>query len=84
MTMTFNQLRHLKDSLPDGAMTNIAKELNISVETVRNYFGGANYDKGEAVGIHFEQGPDGGLVKFDDQTILDAAKRLINEKQNSN
>ena len=34
--------------------------------------------KGQSVGIHFEQGPDGGIVTFDDTTILDLAKKMIN------
>lgn len=38
-TITFNELRRLKDSLPDGSTHRIADELGISVETVRNYFG---------------------------------------------
>lgn len=42
-TITFNELRRLKDSLPDGSTHRIADELGISVETVRNYFGGHNF-----------------------------------------
>ena len=42
-TITFNELRRIKDSLPDGSMQRIADELGLSVETVRNYFGGHNY-----------------------------------------
>lgn len=55
----------------------IAEKLNLDEETVRNYFGGRNFDKGRSVGIHFEQGPDGGIVTFDDTTILDMAKKMI-------
>ena len=40
-TITFNELRRLKDSLPDGSTHRIADELNVTVQTVRNYFGGA-------------------------------------------
>ena len=40
-------------------------------------FGGSNYLKGEAVGIHVEQGPDGGIVTLDDTTILDLANDII-------
>jgi hypothetical protein len=75
--ITFNDLRKIKDNLPDGSMHHIADELKISVETVRNYFGGANYNNGKSVGIHLEQGPDGGLVTLDDTTILDMAERII-------
>ncbi len=39
-TITFNELRRLKDSLPDGSTHRIADELNVTVQTVRNYFGG--------------------------------------------
>ncbi|TVR72186.1 MAG: DNA-binding protein [Marinilabiliales bacterium] len=77
MTITFNELRKIKDSLPDGSMRKIADELNLSVETVRNYFGGANYDEGETVGIHLEKGPNGGIVVLDDTTILDMAKDIL-------
>ena len=38
-TITFNELRRIKDSLPDGATQRIADELGLKVETVRNYFG---------------------------------------------
>lgn len=77
-TLTFNELRRIKDSLPDGSMHQIAHELGVSVETVRNYFGGSNFRKGIAVGIHFEPGgPDGGLVNIQDTAILDRALALL-------
>ena len=76
-TITFNELRKIKDQLPSGSMKAIAEKLNIDEETVRNYFGGRNFDKGEIVGIHFEQGPGGGIVTFDDTTILDLAMEII-------
>jgi hypothetical protein len=81
MTITFNELRKIKDSLPDGSMKKIANELNLSVETVRNYFGGANYEEGEAVGIHLEKGPNGGIVVLDDTTILDMAKGILEKEE---
>lgn len=55
-TITFNELRRLKDSLPDGSTHRIADELGISVETVRNYFGGHNFKDGKSCGIHIEPG----------------------------
>ncbi|MBE9512202.1 MAG: DNA-binding protein [Bacteroidetes bacterium] len=76
-TITFNELRRIKDSLPNGSMKQIAARLNLNVETVRNYFGGSNYDRGESAGIHYEQGPDGGIVTIDDTTILDIAQQMI-------
>ena len=72
-TITFNELRRLKDSLPDGSTHRIADELGISVETVRNYFGGHNFKDGKSCGIHIEPGPDGGLVVLDDTTIFERA-----------
>lgn len=75
-TITFNELRRLKDSLPDGSTHRIADELGISVETVRNYFGGHNFKDGKSCGIHLEPGPDGGLVVLDDTTILERALQI--------
>ncbi len=72
-TITFNELRRIKDSLPDGSMSKIAQELDLSIETVRNYFGGYNYKDGDSMGVHIEPGPDGGLVLLDDTSILDLA-----------
>lgn len=79
-TITFNELRKIKDELPNGSMHRIAEKLDMNVETVRNYFGGANYNRGESVGIHMEQGPDGGIVTLDDTTILDLAFEIKEEK----
>jgi hypothetical protein len=80
MTITFNELRKIKDSLPDGSITRIAQELDLSVETVRNYFGGANYSHGDTVGIHLEKGPNGGIVVLDDTTILDMAMEILEKE----
>ena len=55
----------------------IADELGLKVETVRNYFGGDNYDDGKAVGLHYEKGPEGGIVQIDDTTILEKAKEML-------
>jgi len=82
MTITFNELRNLKDSLPTGSMETIAKKLELSVETVRNYFGGCNYVKGQSLGVHYEQGPSGGVVFLEDTTIYDLAKELLERKEN--
>jgi len=79
-TITFNQLRKIKDSLPEGSIRTIAESLDLSVETVRNYFGGANYVRGKSIGIHIEQGPDGGIVELDDPTILEMARDIIDGK----
>lgn len=80
--ITFNELRKIKDSLPDGSIKKLAQEFAISEETVRNYFGGANYTNGMAVGIHMEPGPNGGIVLLDDSSILDRAKELLASQSN--
>ena len=80
-TITFNELRKVKDSLPSGSMTKIASELGLENETVRNYFGGHNFKEGKSVGVHIEPGPDGGLVMLDDTQILDIALRIIGDEK---
>ena len=79
-TLTFNELRDIKDRLPDGSMHCIADELGVSVETVRNYFGGYNYKDGKSCGLHLEQGPNGGIVVLNDTTILERALEILEEK----
>jgi len=75
--ITFNELRKIKDSLPDGSIRLLAKEFDVTEETVRNYFGGANYTHGTSVGIHLEPGPNGGIVLIDDAAILNRAQEMI-------
>lgn len=79
-TITFNELRKIKDALPTGSIHRIADELGLDVDTVRNFFGGHNFKEGKCVGIHLEPGPDGGLVMIDDTTVLDHALRILNEQ----
>ena len=80
-TITFNELRRIKDSLPSGSMHRIADELNMTVETVRNFFGGHNFKNGKSVGLHLEPGPDGGLVMLDDTTVLEKALQILRETE---
>ncbi|MCC8070908.1 MAG: DNA-binding protein [Bacteroidales bacterium] len=80
-TVTFNELRRLKDSLPDGATHQIADRLNVTVQTVRNYFGGSNYEYGKYMGVHIEPGPDGGIVVLDDTTIYDMAVDILRQQE---
>lgn len=81
-TITFNDLRRIKDSLPSGSMQRIAEELGLEPDTVRNYFGGTHFKSGEGKpqGLHTEPGPDGGIVVLDDMTILEKAKSILAEK----
>ena len=76
-TITFNDLRRIKDSLPDGSITMIADRLNVTPQTVRYYFGGTNYEFGKNLGVHIEPGPDGGIVVLDDTTIYDMALEIL-------
>jgi di/tripeptidase len=80
VTITFNELRRIKDALPNGSTQKMADLLNTSADTIRNYFGGTNFENGKSAGIHYEQGgSDGGLVSFDDATILNLAKKVLKE-----
>ena len=79
-TITFNELRRIKDSLPDGSMHRIADELNVTTQTVRNYFGGSNYSFGKNCGLHIEPGRDGGIVVLDNTQIYDMAIRILEEE----
>ena len=76
-TITFNELRSIKDRLPDGTIHRIAEDLGVTVETVRNYFGGENYKDGKSCGLHIEPGPDGGIVMIDDTAILERALDIL-------
>ena len=78
-TVTFNELRRIKDALPSGSMAKIAEELGLEKQTVKNYFGGSDYKEGKSVGLHIEPGPDGGIVQLDDTSILEVAQRLLEE-----
>ena len=78
-TVTFNELRRIKDALPSGSMAKIAEELGLEKQTVKNYFGGSYYKEGKSVGLHIEPGPDGGIVQLDDTGILEVALRMLEE-----
>lgn len=79
--IAFNELRKIKDSLPDGAIRQIAETLKVSADTVRNYFGGQSYKEGESCGIHIEPGPNGGFVVLDDTSILDMALEILKKEK---
>ena len=80
MLITFNELRRVKDSLPSGSMLRIAEALGIQEDTVRNYFGGQHLTSGTVLGIHYEPGPDGGIVRIEDETIYQMAMEILAEK----
>lgn len=81
-TISFNELRRIKGSLPEGSIHRIADELNVTVQTVRNYFGGTDYAYGKNCGLHIQPGPDGGIVVLEDTTIYDMAIKILKEAKN--
>ncbi len=81
-TISFNELRRIKGSLPEGSIHRIADELNVTVQTVRNYFGGTDYAYGKNCGLHIQPGPDGGIVVLEDTTIYDMAIKILEEAKN--
>ncbi len=83
MNITFEELRRVKHSLPTGSISRIARELSLSEQTVRNYFGAAKYGEGTPVDRHIQPGPNGGIVHLKDTTILDLARKIISESRDA-
>ncbi len=83
MNITFEELRRVKHSLPTGSISRMARELEVSEQTIRNYFGAEKYMDGQTVDRHVQPGPNGGIVHLQDTTILDLAKRIIAESHAS-
>ncbi len=83
-TIPFKELRRIKDSLPEGSTHVIADKLNMTVQSVRNYFGGSNYHFGTNMGVHIEPGPEGGYVILDDTKILDMALEILEKEKAKN
>ncbi len=81
MNITFRELRHIKHLLPTGSINKIAEELQIEPQTVRNYFGASKYQNGGLTGKHVQPGPEGGIVSLKDTTILDMARRMIEDSK---
>lgn len=82
MNITFEELRTLKHSLPTGSVSRIARELNISEQTVRNYFGASKIEGDNSiVGKHVQPGPNGGIVSLRDTQILDLARKIVMERR---
>ncbi|MEM9887300.1 MAG: DNA-binding protein [Bacteroidota bacterium] len=81
MNITFEELRSIKHRLPTGSVARIAEELNISEQTVRNYFGASKFKEGTTTGKHVQPGPNGGIVSLADTKILDVANRILSEQQ---
>ncbi len=80
MNITFKELREIKHKLPTGSVKKIAEELQVEEQTVRNYFGAKKFEDGKIVNSHLQPGPNGGIINLESTTILDAAKRIIQEQ----
>jgi len=83
MNITFDELRSIKHALPTGSVKRIADELNIDEQQVRNYFGANRYTHDDTSDWHWEPGPDGGIVSIKDTTILELAKKILEENEAS-
>lgn len=84
MNLTFNELRKIKHSLPTGSVSKIATDLNITEQTVRNFFGAKKLKDGGTVSWHKQPGPHGGFVTIEDESILNAAYKILREGEGSN
>ncbi len=81
MNITFEELRSIKHQLPTGSVSRIANELSIQEQTVRNYFGANKFKSGDYSGKHIQDGPNGGIVNLGNDNILNAARKIISERQ---
>lgn len=81
MIISFSELREIKHALPTGSVSKIAQQLDISEQTVRNYFGAQKYEDGGIAGKHLQQGPNGGYVELEDTRILELAREMIGGHQ---
>lgn len=55
-TISFNELRRIKDALPDGSTHRIANELNCTVQTVR-IISAVSLSVRKNAGLHIEPAP---------------------------
>jgi hypothetical protein len=81
MNITMEELRKIKHALPTGSVGRIATELDLDEQTVRNYFGANKFGQGDVVDRHVQPGPKGGIVHLQDEGILQAALRIIEESK---
>lgn len=79
MNITFKELRSIKHSLPTGSVSRIAKQLDVTEQTIRNFFGAQKYESGEIGAWNLQSGPEGGIMNIRDTRILDAANAIISE-----
>lgn len=77
MNITFEELRAIKHQLPSGSIKKIAEQMNLDEQSVRNYFGADDYDRGDVPDLHIQPGPKGGIVSLEDTSILELARQMI-------
>lgn len=83
MVISFKDLRNLKDRLPNGSIKLIANNLKLDEDTVRNYFGGTNYDESaQSVDFHLEKTHNGAIVKLEENDIYHEAMKILEVNQN--
>lgn len=79
--ITFDELRKIKNQLPKGAILFIARELNYTVQMVRNYFGSRKIDGYSIPDMHHQPGwVEGGLIIMGERRVLEIAHRIIYNK----
>ena len=81
MNITMEELRKIKHALPTGSVGRIATELKMDEQTVRNYFGANKFSEGDVVDRHVQPGPRGGIVHLENESILAAALKIIEESK---
>jgi predicted transcriptional regulator len=79
MKITFEEIRHLKDLLPCGSFSRIARELGIHEQRVRNFFGANKSEEGALIGRSLQPNTNGGIINLEDTAILNLAKQIIAE-----
>ncbi|MEP7197312.1 MAG: DNA-binding protein [Saprospiraceae bacterium] len=76
MNITLEELRSIKHKLPHGSIKRIADALSLDEQQVRNYFGAHHLENS---GNHLQAGPQGGIIHIEDETILNYAKKILEE-----
>ena len=81
MNITMEELRKIKHALPTGSVSRMADELKLDEQTIRNYFGANKFGQGDLVDRHVQPGPKGGIVHLENDDIMQAALRIIEESK---
>jgi len=79
MKNTFEEIQHLKDQLPCGSISRIARELGIHEQRVRNFLGANKSEEGALIGRSLQPNTAGAIINLEDTAILNLAKQIIAE-----